>query len=168
MKTLHELVARIRSYDEFRGIEDVVQAEPWLAAYTGTDWRDHFDLFAAGRKSLTVFQDEKAKLTLIRWDGYARSSKHGHPDRGCLLKVLAGVLLETRYDPLEPAAVAGKYHLFKGGMAFIHDALAFHVVENPSPFPAVSLHLYAPGIYTSRIIEPVGSERRPGRRRHDR
>ena len=36
----------------------------------------------------------------------------------------------------------------------IHDALACHVVENPSPEPAISLHIYSPGIYNSKVVQP--------------
>lgn len=153
MKTLKELMNQITSFARFRGIEDVLQAEPWMSAYRGEDWKDY--LIDRRGNSTVLLQNACARLTLIRWEPHFRSPKHGHPDRGCLLKVLSGTLLETRYDPVDPECVIEKYHLFKGGMAFIHDALAYHVVENPSPLPAVSLHLYSPGIYTSKIIQPA-------------
>ena len=145
----------ITSHARFRGIEDVLQAEPWFSAYNGDDWQEYLSKLNGESNHITLLQNDCARLTLIRWDPFFRSSKHGHPDRGCLLKVLSGALIERRYDPLEPQKVIGKYHLFKGGMAFIHDALAYHLVENASPIPAVSLHLYSPGIYASKIIQPV-------------
>jgi hypothetical protein len=152
MKTLEQLMHMITSHARFRGIEDVLQAEPWLSAYSGEDWKDYLSEENGACSSVVLLQNAYAKLTLICWDGHFRSPKHGHPDRGCLLKVLSGALVETRYDPIDPEKVIGKYHLYQGGMGFIHDALAYHVVENPSPQPAVSLHLYSPGIYTSRVI----------------
>lgn len=161
MKTLSELIETIMAYE---GTWDVLQAQAWLAGYAGADWKDYLRRRAPGADSVTILRNDTAKLLLIRWDAYARSNKHGHPERGCLLKVLAGVLVENRYDPREPGRRTGRYHLFKGGMAFIHDDLAFHQVENPTPFPAISLHLYAPGIYTPRIIPaaPAGENFRSG------
>lgn len=113
--------------------------------YAGFDWETYLNTEPRKGNSTILFQNAYAKLMLIHWPPYFRSSKHGHPERGCLLKVLSGTLVEIRYDPVDTEMVTGKFRLHKGGLSFIHDSLAYHVVENPASEPAVSLHLYAPG-----------------------
>ena len=82
----------------------------------------------------------------MHWYAFQKSKKHGHPDGGGLFKVLTGTLKETRFDPLDTDKVIGTYDYFKGGLAHIHNAEAYHIVENPIPYPAISLHVYMPGI----------------------
>jgi hypothetical protein len=164
MKTIEQLVQKIISNARFLGIEDVVEAEPWLRAYDSEDWRSYLEEMHPDVNSITLLQNRHARLALIRWQGHYKSEKHGHPERGCLLKVLSGVLLETRYDPVDTDQVIGEYPLFRGDLSFIHDALAYHVVENPLSTPAYSLHLYSPGIYSAKIISaPANPSKLPAK-----
>ncbi len=152
METLDQLIRTIASPEGRLGIADVLEAEPWLQAYTGTDWRQFLPTKSPNENQVVLLQNSYCKLSLIYWEPNRKSTKHGHPKRGCLLKILSGSLVETRYDPFDIERVIDRCELGKGAMGYVHDMLAFHIVENPHAHPAVSLHLYAPGIYTPRII----------------
>lgn len=148
MKNLKQLVERISTMN----LSDAAEAEPWLRAYESNDWQSYLGDIPEGANNLFLLHNRRVRLMLIRWEGHSRSTLHGHSNRGCLLKVLSGMLLETRHDAFEPGRIIGKHQLFRGDMSFIHDAFAYHVVENPLPEPAVSLHLYAPGIKTANTV----------------
>ena len=155
METLHELIRELEAHTRNNSDKDVLYLLSRFNNCQGQDWRDYMS--APG--NTPIFQNEYFRLVLIHWEGYARSKKHGHPEGGCLLKVLSGALSETRYDPFDPQREAGRHHFLPGDVSYIHDALAYHVVENPLPEPAVSLHMYAPGIPISRVIQPDGNIR---------
>lgn len=152
METLDQLIRTIVSPEGRLGIADVLEAEPWMRAYSGTDWRQFLPAKSPNGNQVVLLQNSYCKLSLIYWEPNRRSAKHGHPERGCLLKILSGSLVETRYDPFDLERVIDRCELGKGAMGYVHDMLALHVVDNPYSRPAVSLHLYAPGIYTPRII----------------
>ena len=65
---------------------------------------------------------------------------------GGLMRVLAGQIMETRFHPENKDLSIGRWAYTTGDLSFIHDALAFHVVENQTEVPAVSLHLYCNGV----------------------
>ena len=150
MTTLHHLITDLEAHALGNGNKDVLYLVSQFNACEGTDWKNYI----TGPGNVPIFQNEDFRLVLIYWDGHARSKKHGHPEGGCLLKVLSGTLIETRFDPFDPQRLTGKQQFFQGDVSYIHDALACHVVENPSPEPAISLHIYSPGIYNSKVVQP--------------
>lgn len=149
MKTLHQLIGALEAHSRSSNPEDVLYLLSLFNACEGAGWEQYI----SGPGNKPVFQNDHFRLVLIGWDGYAQSKKHGHPEGGCLLKVLSGSLLETRFDPFDPSLVSGRHYFSRGDISYIHDALAYHIVENPHPEPAVSLHLYSPGAHVSRAIQ---------------
>lgn len=154
MKTLRQLIRALETQTPGNKEKDVLYLLSRFNACGGEDWRE----YVTGPGNTPLFQNEHFRLVLIYWEGYARSKKHGHPEGGCLLKVLSGRLTEARFDPFEPQRMVGEFHFSRGEVSYIHDALAYHIVENPVAEPAVSLHIYSPGIYTSRIVEPASGK----------
>lgn len=150
MKTIPQLIRQLKSRVQAHGLEDILDLALLFETYQDKDWQ----AFLSEPKTTTLFQDEQMRLMLIYWAGFQKSKKHGHPQGGGLMKLLSGTLLETRFDPLCPEQVIGKHRYFKEDISYIHDEIAYHIVENPSPEPAVSLHLYSPGVYASKIIPP--------------
>jgi len=148
MKTLRQLIRGLDAHSQ----EDVLYLASQFTACEGEDWKEYIN----GPGNVPIFQNDHFRLVLIYWDGFAQSQKHGHPEGGCLLKVLSGSLLETRFDPFDPQLVSGRHHFSRGDVSYIHDALAYHIVENPCPEPAVSLHLYSPGALISKVIQAEG------------
>ena len=159
MKTLRQFIMDLEARTPGNGYKDVLYLVSQFNTCQGTGWEDYI----AGPGNIPLFQNEDFRLVLIYWDGNARSKKHGHPEGGCLLKVLSGSLIETRFDPIDPQWVTGKYYFFQGDVSYIHDSLAYHVVENPYSEPAISLHIYSPGINISRVVEPDAMGLQPAR-----
>jgi len=153
MKRLQQLIKKINKQIQNKGIINVLELKPLFNAYSGKDWKKHLKLNNNKPENKVLFQNEQIKLVLIYWDCFKKSKKHGHPEGGGLMKLLAGNLIETRFDPENTNTVIGKHHYSAENIAYIHDRVAYHVVENPSNEPAVSLHVYSPGIYSSMVIE---------------
>ena len=97
-------------------------------------------------KKNVLVQNDLIKIVLIHWPSNAFAPIHGHPIGGCVFKVLAGSFMETRYSSNEDRKPLSKSKFMKGAMAYIDDTMALHAIENPFKKPAVSLHIYTPGI----------------------
>ena len=152
MKQLQQFIQHVKIQSRTRGIQDVMGLYPVIQAYSGNDWYDYMQFENYRPKNTILFQDESVKVMMIYWSSYKQSKKHGHPEGGGLIKVLAGTLKETRFDPQHTERIIGRHHYVKGDTSYIHDDLAYHIVQNPSMIPAISLHVYSPGIYSSNII----------------
>lgn len=92
-----------------------------------------------------LVQHALIKVVLIHWTPGKVSSVHGHPQGGCVFKVLQGRLEEKRYSPDEAQQLLAVSSFQAGSMAYIDDNLAYHAVGNPFDAPAISLHVYTPG-----------------------
>ncbi len=90
--------------------------------------------------SLVLVHSEVMKLTLIKWTPGQSSKIHGHPEGGCIFKVLHGVLTEARYDTLDE--MRSQSILFKNAVNYIDDQMGFHKVSNHTDRVAYSIHLY--------------------------
>lgn len=93
--------------------------------------------------SLVLIHSEVMKLTLIKWTPGKSSKIHGHPEGGCIFKVLHGVLTEARYDTSD--RLRSQSVLFKHSMNYIDDQIGFHKVSNNTDEVAYSIHLYTYG-----------------------
>jgi len=153
MKHLQQLIEKINNQVQNNGIINVLELKPLIKEYTGKDWKKQFEVKNGKRENAVLLQNEQVKVVLIYWDGFQKSKKHGHPEGGGLMKLLTGNLIETRFDPKNTDQIIGKHHYSTENMAYIHDRVAFHTVENPKNEPAVSLHVYSPGIFASNVIE---------------
>ena len=153
MKTLIDLVEEVVSQFALQTEKNVSQLNDLFSSYEAEDWKNLMNKAKGKFQNTILYQDQELKCMLIHWDAKQRSKKHGHPPGGGLIQVLSGVLQETRFDPEDQEKIIGKHYYFKGsGTSYIHDELAFHVVENPSVVPAVSLHLYATGTDVSNLL----------------
>jgi len=85
------------------------------------------------------------KVVLIHWPAGKISSIHGHPEGGCVFKVLRGNLVEKRFTAGESNIQLSVSRYRAGSMAYIDDRLGYHSVGNLSDEPAISIHAYTPG-----------------------
>jgi len=93
-----------------------------------------------------LIQNAWLKAVLIHWKPGKQSNVHGHPQGGCVFKVLHGKLQEKRYDSMAETQPVSTSVLQQGGMAYIDDTMAYHAVGNPFESSAVSIHVYTPGM----------------------
>lgn len=152
MKNLNQLIQAIKSKVNTNDVENVLELRSLVEQYDGNDWHDYLSNENKTPKTNILLRDERIKMVLVHWHGFQKTQKHGHPEGGGLFKILTGTLKETRFDPDDADRVIGTNHFFKGAVSYIHDAEAYHIVENPISYPAVSLHVYMPGIYVPNIL----------------
>lgn len=94
----------------------------------------------------------KFNLMILCWAESQGSSIHDHTNSHCFMKCIQGTLVETKYawpkdgeDKDGPMHLISRTELKEGSVAYIHDSIGLHRVENPSHTEAgVTLHLYVP------------------------
>lgn len=94
--------------------------------------------------------NSKANLLILVWSPGQGSAIHDHANAHCLVKVLSGQLVETRYSI--PPDGAGHNHLHamrvstygRDQVTYMSDKIGLHKMYNPGSKPTVSLHLYTP------------------------
>lgn len=103
-------------------------------------------------------------IIVMCWSPGQSSAVHGHEGSRCFVKVLAGELLERRFQhPLSadgaPAQVfAHEGRLEENDVAYIDDSIGCHQVSNErDDLPAITLHIYAPPYRKCRIFEQPAS-----------
>ena len=91
-----------------------------------------------------LYENKNFSLILIKWNKDCSTKIHDHPDKGCILRVLCGELIEESYTPKlnKVSSVSLKLDKvgYKAGSRVLHKIIA----EEES----VSLHVYIPGFYT--------------------
>ena len=78
-------------------------------------------------------------LYLIRWGAGHSLPRHGHPNTGCIFKLIDGKLEETLYEPNQMTSLT---IMNKGEVCYIDDTMGEHTVSNPTDDFSYSLHLY--------------------------
>lgn len=112
-----------------------------------------------------ILRCESFELLLLCWGANQESPIHDHADQNCWMAVMEGELEETHFTlpqvggvsdtPSAPPLAMGRSKLFKvGGVAFIDDSIAYHLIRPVGDVRAVSMHLYANPIDTCRIFCP--------------
>ncbi|CAF0991162.1 unnamed protein product [Adineta ricciae] len=95
----------------------------------------------------------KFNLMILCWAESQGSSIHNHTNSHCFMKCIQGSMIETKYawpkegseNEEDAMRVISRSELKEGMVAYIHDSIGLHRVENPSHTDtAVSLHLYVP------------------------
>lgn len=146
MQTLRELIQTIDLEIKEKRIDNALDLLSSFDDYVGEDWKTYCSRENGEFQPSVLHQDENFKLVLIQWAESDKSKKHGHMKGGGLMQVLSGKIKETRFHPDNMNVPIGTFEYATGDLSYIHDALAFHVVENQEELPAVSLHLYCTGI----------------------
>jgi cysteine dioxygenase len=145
MQTLNELIQSIDFEIREKRIDNALDLLDSFDNYNGEDWEAHCLPQKNEFQYAVLHQDKNFKLILIYWSESDKSKKHGHMKGGGLMRVLSGKIRETRFHPDNTEVAIGTFVYSKGDLSYIHDALAFHTVENQEETPAVSLRLYCTG-----------------------
>jgi len=169
----HEL--RDAGIDEMSDV-DVARIKRIMESYVSNerDWEE-YALFDSCKYTRNLVDDGNGKFNLIVlcWGEGQQSPVHDHSQAHCLMKVLSGNLVETRYawpevetdtfeeKPLKCTAVNSAE---RDNVVYIHDSIGLHRVSNPSPTKkAISLHLYCPPIPSCYTFdEQTGAKRASG------
>lgn len=91
-----------------------------------------------------VIRKEGFEFILLCWDKGAATPIHGHADQDCWVYQVSGELTEKRYKMKEGRlALSNEMDLTEGCLAYMHDRMGFHTIENGSKQRAMTLHVYA-------------------------
>ena len=123
-----------------------MQFVPVLQQINALDAKQLNSFLANEETNHVLIQNQWLKAVLIHWKAGKQSNIHGHPEGGCVFKVLHGKLEEKRYASTTGSQLLGTSTLLQGGMAYIDDKMGYHAVGNPFESSAVSLHVYTPGL----------------------
>ncbi|NJL14317.1 MAG: hypothetical protein HC913_15790 [Microscillaceae bacterium] len=146
MKNLQELVAEVANFVAKYPEKPIFSLRPTLAAYQGQDWQQYIAFEDTHYTRQVVCQCPAFEILVLGWQVGQGSPFHNHAGQGCLLRVMQGVLHETRWQ-------WGKTHLncyTSNAISYIDDQMGVHQIENRGPQPAVSLHIYAPGFFCAQ------------------
>ncbi len=110
-----------------------------------------------------IWRTDKFELLLLGWEAGQESPIHDHAGQQCWMAVLEGELEEVHFKEgdLAPAGDGisglrqGRVKAFPtGGVAYIHDDIALHLIRPRAGQRAVSLHLYSSPIDSCRKFCP--------------
>jgi cysteine dioxygenase len=136
IKDLSELLATKQS---------LINVVDTLEQYMSHDWKQYVNFTDDNYHRELVYHCDAFDLVVISWVKGQKTPIHDHPDQGCLMKVLQGLLVEKSYENdgwltylstrrLEEGQIG-----YKEGNQVLHD---IHALEN-----SVSIHIYSPGGY---------------------
>lgn len=101
-----------------------------------------------------VYREDRFEIYIIRWAPGSKSKIHDHSEQGCVMKLLTGTLVETRFDSESLETLDSIIHTADTQASFIHNSNAVHSVENQSTDSrALSVHIYAPPNYVAQTYE---------------
>ena len=78
-------------------IVSLYDSNEWLNYYPDDEeFNNHKNLFGYYKKLMHI--NDQFEIYLIFWSPFASSPIHNHPDKGCVLKLLSGKLIEEIYS----------------------------------------------------------------------
>jgi cysteine dioxygenase len=133
-----------------------------LRAYAGAEdsWRRYVNFRDDTYSRNLIWRCGDFELLILCWNEGQASPIHDHSGQQCWMAVLDGELEEVHFPDLGEAGhgsapVPGRVKAFpQGGVAFIDDDIALHLVRPKAGQQGVTLHLYSSPIDTCRVFCP--------------
>lgn len=132
-----------------------------LRAYAAREesWRSYVHYREDTYSRNLIWRCDAFELLLLCWNENQESPIHDHAGEQCWMAVLDGELEEVHYredersgqgvGPLRPGRVAA---FPAGGVAYIHDDIALHLIRPKPGTRGATLHLYSSPIDTCRTF----------------
>jgi hypothetical protein len=119
-----------------------------LEMYSGDDWNNHISFSDTKYNRKKVFQNDQIELIVISWKAQQHTLIHDHPEGGCVMKVLSGLLCEDKYS--ENAEIyLNTTCLDKGSISYSKGKDILHQIL--ARLDSVSIHIYAPPNYVPNV-----------------
>lgn len=142
---IHKELDDIILNESFYDLKDIID---WFRLLEIKEVKQHIGFEDENYCRVPLIANEQYNLLLCCWKPGQNAPLHGHPDQGCLVKILSGSLTEeVVYNNGEKEIRINT----ATDVAYIHDAIGKHSVSNDSDQDAISLHLYAPGGYVPEM-----------------
>lgn len=134
--------------DHIVGGKALEEYRSFLEEYDVTGWEKYVQFGQTYTRTL-VIRTEELDVYVISWRKGQKTQIHDHPEHGCLLKVLAGKLVETLYsrtdDDISPLVAR---QLTVGSVGYREGDLILHRIEAEEE--SVSLHIYSPPLFKTK------------------
>jgi len=139
---IEKLTSEIITLGEFSTVEVLHKL---ISNCSTQDYIDHLSFCDQRYKKNKLFQNKHFEVVLICWKPFQATKFHGHPQNGCIMKILKGELLEIRKSRNKEF----ENTLKSNDVSFISKN-EIHKIQNKSVH-AVSLHIYSPSGYYERV-----------------
>jgi hypothetical protein len=100
------------------------------------------------RKKLHEYSNDLFEIILICWDENSETSIHDHPEKGCILYLIDGILEEQIYDVNLTLHKTTKIN--SKTTSYMENSLGYHKIKCINN--AISLHIYSPPNYKIQIM----------------
>ena len=97
------------------------------------------------RIKIKEFSNDNFEFIIIIWNPNSKTKIHDHPEKGCLIKILDGVLEEERYDT--QLKYLAYFKLNKNSTSYNESNEILHKISNNTNSHSISLHIYSPSNY---------------------
>ena len=87
-----------------------------------------------------IFRNKVFEIYIIGWKPNQETKYHRHPENGCLMTVLKGLLIE--YIKTDNNIIT--YNRKIGDCSYIHDEIGIHKIKNNKDTESITLHIYSP------------------------
>jgi cysteine dioxygenase len=124
-----------------------------LEKYSGNDWKKYEKYCDIKYARNIILQNENVEILLICWKKGQKSCIHDHPERGCLMKVLKGSLVEDVYVSENNNLKFVSSNILKtNNIGYKIGKTHVHAIFSPNE-DTVSLHIYSPPKYCACIYK---------------
>lgn len=118
--------------------------------YNGNEWKKYIQFNHQYYCKNIIYQSKLFEIVLICWNSNQSSNIHDHPDRGCILKVVDNYLIEEFYNT--NVSLEKITNINKNEISYIDNSMGYHKIINQQ-HPTISIHIYSPPNYQSKIIQ---------------
>ena len=140
-----------------------------LRNYDGKDWIQYIrtivtDIYENNKKQYYKFLVHKSSsisMYVVTWDDHSESKIHTHPEKGCIMKLLSGKLVEETYVRIKDSVqLINKTDVDVGDIGYKFGDNILHKIYNVSDTDlgenaSVSRHIYADANYICKAYKDV-------------
>lgn len=137
-------------YSQFSDGKKLKDMTDTLKLYSGTDWLYHVVITDCSYYRKCVISNDYFEIYVMTWNRNKESKIHDHPENGCLLKVLRGILIEEIYEKNEDGYYCkSKHDLNINDIGYQEGKTGLHKIINLDGLSA-TLHIYSPPKYVPK------------------
>ena len=139
----------IRELTKLGRINDLQKCIPLVKDYTSLDYKNWVSYNKYSYKRNLIYRDNNFEILLLCWKPYSLAKIHDHSQNGCILKLLSGNLIETKFDP--SLNIIGSSLITPNNISYMSNDIGYHAINNLN-CKAITLHVYSPPNYQSRFV----------------
>lgn len=131
--------------DELSCGKKLYDLQQYIKSYNGTDWKNYVKVNELSYNRSVVLTTSQIEIVVITWNIHQKSKIHDHPEKGCLLKIISGSLIEESYQNNNNVmTLKNEKILAINDIGYQEGANGLHKIINNHDDITVSLHIYSP------------------------